>query len=564
MLSMKFFGKFRYMIASVLLFLGVFIGISNLGINQVSAESILPYVGPGITFEQQFPNAQTASVIARQFNKVPSDEMTSADIAITSLDLYSTNLTNIDGIDIFSNLTYLDISSNQIVNLPEGLFALTKLQYLDASRNGLVVIPESIGNLFGLIYLDIGVNSLIRLPERIGDLTALKTFEVYNNQLTSLPVSMVNLVNMTYFNAQSNFLPSDYDLLLSELLGITVMRNPQESVLLSQPTSIKISSQQDMDTIDFTTFIRSRYTQRLSEGHVYQFENYLDESMQAVDINDYLQNGVVKKSGVVYAQVRVTGEGLFPNSSDNALTTESVQLNFETNQFGLSFDLNGGSGIVPATQFLTEGELAASVETPTREGNRFLGWNTAQDGSGIDWDFTATAMPANDVTLYAQWTENFNLAYFYHLNFDLNGGDGVVPETQKIEKDQLAIKPTDPSRKNYIFKGWNTAKNGNGLIWDFATTAMSANDVTLYAQWEENSDPKKPVNPTNPLTPVKPVTPEDNHSTSKSDEKVKSESSGTRTVLPKTGEKYLSPLLGVFVFLLGSVLLFLNKKHWMR
>ncbi|MFD2387496.1 leucine-rich repeat domain-containing protein [Enterococcus rivorum] len=255
MLSMKFFGKFRYMIASVLLFLGVFIGISNLGINQVSAESILPYVGPGITFEQQFPNAQTASVIARQFNKVPSDEMTSADIAITSLDLYSTNLTNIDGIDIFSNLTYLDISSNQIVNLPEGLFALTKLQYLDASRNGLVVIPESIGNLFGLIYLDIGVNSLIRLPERIGDLTALKTFEVYNNQLTSLPVSMVNLVNMTYFNAQSNFLPSDYDLLLSELLGITVMRNPQESVLLSQPTSIKkISSQQDMDTIDFTTF----------------------------------------------------------------------------------------------------------------------------------------------------------------------------------------------------------------------------------------------------------------------------------------------------------------------
>lgn len=69
----------------------------------------------------------------------------------------------------------------------------------------------------------------------------------------------------------------------------------------------------------------------------------------------------------------------------------------------LRFDLNGAQGTAPATQTLTEGDLAQAVGSPEREGYTFLGWNTSPDGSGSGWDFGSTQMPGYDVTLYAQW-----------------------------------------------------------------------------------------------------------------------------------------------------------------
>ncbi|AMP20662.1 hypothetical protein AZF37_05240 [endosymbiont 'TC1' of Trimyema compressum] len=48
----------------------------------------------------------------------------------------------------------------------------------------------------------------------------------------------------------------------------------------------------------------------------------------------------------------------------------------------------------------------------------------------------------------------------------------------------LATSVLDPSYTGYIFKGWNTAKDGTGVTWDFNTSLMPNNDVTLFAQWK--------------------------------------------------------------------------------
>ena len=80
-------------------------------------------------------------------------------------------------------------------------------------------------------------------------------------------------------------------------------------------------------------------------------------------ISDYIQNGIVIKSGTVHAQVRAAGYGLFPNTSEVALTRESITLIFETTDYDLSFNLNGATGV--------------AVTEPTREGFTFNGWNTA-------------------------------------------------------------------------------------------------------------------------------------------------------------------------------------------
>ena len=50
----------------------------------------------------------------------------------------------------------------------------------------------------------------------------------------------------------------------------------------------------------------------------------------------------------------------------------------------------------------------------------------------------------------------------------------------------LANPVDNPFRDGYIFSGWNTASDGSGLTWNFATTIMLDSDITVYAQWIQN------------------------------------------------------------------------------
>lgn len=72
-----------------------------------------------------------------------------------------------------------------------------------------------------------------------------------------------------------------------------------------------------------------------------------------------------------------------------------------------------------------------------------------------------------------------------------------------LEKSKLGKEfSVDPTREGYIFKGWNTQKDGKGT--EFKPGAVIEKDITVYAQWE--ADPTKP-DPNKPDDPKKP----DNH-----------------------------------------------------
>ena len=58
-----------------------------------------------------------------------------------------------------------------------------------------------------------------------------------------------------------------------------------------------------------------------------------------------------------------------------------------------------------------------TLNTFTRTGYTFNGWNTAANGSGTTYANGATYSFAADVTFYAQWTANT-----YTVTFDANGG----------------------------------------------------------------------------------------------------------------------------------------------
>lgn len=78
--------------------------------------------------------------------------------------------------------------------------------------------------------------------------------------------------------------------------------------------------------------------------------------------------------------------------------------------------------------------------------------------------------------------QSVQLGQEYTVSFDL-GYRGLKLDDQKVVQGYTAKKPDEPSRQNYIFEGWYTAKNG-GYKFEFETEIIS--DMILYAHWKED------------------------------------------------------------------------------
>jgi uncharacterized repeat protein (TIGR02543 family) len=101
----------------------------------------------------------------------------------------------------------------------------------------------------------------------------------------------------------------------------------------------------------------------------------------------------------------VDGSGDRFNADTTVETDITVYAQWIARSYTLSFNANGGDSRVPNAQTILFGQLAQPVLSPIDADQTFLGWNTRADGAGIQWDFARTRMPANDVVLYAQWSE---------------------------------------------------------------------------------------------------------------------------------------------------------------
>lgn len=162
-----------------------------------------------------------------------------------------------------------------------------------------------------------------------------------------------------------------------------------------------------------------------------------------------------------------------------------AQYKENTITYTVKYDANGGTG-APSNQTKTKGkELVLSTTVPTKEGYKFVNWNTKKDGTGTSYNAGSKYTTEASVTLYAQYEKELNEEETkYTITFYTNDGT-TEKSTKVVNKGDKVVKPEDPTREGYTFDGWYDKKE-DGKEYDFTKEVTS--DISLYAYWSKIGD----------------------------------------------------------------------------
>ena len=149
--------------------------------------------------------------------------------------------------------------------------------------------------------------------------------------------------------------------------------------------------------------------------------------------------------------------------------------------YEVTFDSNGGN--VVEKQIINKGDKANKPNDPIKEGYLFVEWLYNNETFNFDIKIE------KDINLIAKWQEVEENIEMVTIKFDSVGGSTI--SNHIIEKGTKVIKPENPTKEDYIFKGWYL----NEVEFNFETSIT--NDIELKAKWEEkpveNKEPNKPV-----------------------------------------------------------------------
>ena len=270
------------------------------------------------------------------------------------------------------------------------------------------------------------------------------TFENWTGSLdsTSNPASITVTGNMTI---TANALPKVYTINLNAP-DATTAGTTKVYEKYGKNISIDTSFTKELYDVGVTTPQRTGYT----------FEGYYTAASGGTQMID--------KNGLATNNFAST----YFNDDNTTNLNGDLYAHWTVNSYTITFNANGGS-VTPTSKTQNYG-TAVTMPTPTRTGYTFSGWSK-----------TYTTMPAENVTVTAQWTP-----HTYTMTYNANGGTGA-PASQTITYGQNAtISSTRPTKAGYTFEGWSTSSTATtGTYQPGGTYSNVTGAVTLYAIWSK-------------------------------------------------------------------------------
>ena len=159
------------------------------------------------------------------------------------------------------------------------------------------------------------------------------------------------------------------------------------------------------------------------------------------------------------------------NGSVNVSTTTKVTGNvtyyaqWSINSYTLTYNVNGGNAVNPASKSVQYGSAYGTLPTPTKSSDAeftyaFAGWYTAaSEGTQVTAN---TTMGAGNTTIYAHWTatrRSYTIGY-QTIYGSLNRTSQSVVYGSK--GSCTLTMPSNDAQYTYTFQGWYTAANGGG------------------------------------------------------------------------------------------------------
>ena len=211
--------------------------------------------------------------------------------------------------------------------------------------------------------------------------------------------------------------------------------------------------------------------------------------------DDFVVDGVSSSGGMFYDDTNlVGGRGTTYDSdhtdkeyahydggnSDPGYFNRAVVVNYT-----VTFDPQEGE-VNPTTKSVEGGDRIGELPTPTKSGYSYTGWYTAPScGTKI----TSSTRITSDVTYYAHWIPNIEV--IYNGNNGSFNNENTNSVTYKYNSSTDKYKGTGyaiPTRSGYVFAGWNTRSDGNGITYKDVDEVIDGienftTNNNLYAMW---------------------------------------------------------------------------------
>lgn len=335
--------------------------------------------------------------------------------------------------DTLASIDLFQIQMRPVSNI-EGLQYLTGATSIDLYSGGGIVDLSPLSELNNLTRLDISRNKITDLSP-IANLTNLTSLEVVENYITDLS-PLASMSKMVYFSMVNQ-----------------KITNPEinYATFISIPNKIK--------DVDGTIVAPST----ISNNGVYNSPN-VEWSLTAYN------------STLSYNYSKIVTIGNSQGYYSGVVTQPLKEIEVA---YTADFDVDGA---IVETESVQAGELVSAPANPTtKAGYTFAGWYDAKTG-GNKWDFAVDKMPANDITLYAQFT----------IKND-NGGSATVDPTTP-DNPEKHDKGKNSKTNIVVSNGASTKasiktalpKTGDSRLWETFVIGMIFSASGLFL-WKKRS-----------------------------------------------------------------------------